>query len=68
MNKDYWKIVGTIILVIFSFMILLGQLNKMRTEMIPPESPWAKTTPIDPVIPIISMIVAFILLRRREGE
>ncbi|RLI74025.1 hypothetical protein DRO97_06470 [Archaeoglobales archaeon] len=55
------------IFIIGVFIYLTLYLIQLKSKLIPAESPWARTTPIDPVIPIVSLaIAAFIFLKRSK--
>ena len=67
---DKWlKIIISILFLILFFTIVYPKLSEEASKQIPPDSPWAKTTPLDPLISIISVITAvFIFLRKRDRK
>ena len=66
-NDLKWIIVGAgvVIGIILILLVVLLRLGEMSSNMIPSNSPWAEKTPMDPILPIVSMIAALIVLRKR---
>jgi len=65
---DTLKLIIVLIAIIIAGYLIYQYLAELKHEMVPKSSPWAKTTPIDPIIPIFSIIAAAFIFFRRCGR